>query len=292
MKKIVTTLLFLAVLAVGVSSAQELAKDKSLANWSFGVKGGIDYFRVEPYASASDNYWWKGKLSHYALQASWAAPFVFVDYTVNHWFGVGLELGWLHYNRSLSAPQAISGNPNIIAPEGTYLGNTADAVLYGSINITNLVAPYRKGGWRVISLYANGGFGGAWYRYKTPTTNGEFSNHLSFLGMVSLTTAFNVSKVWELFMEGQYRVYTREDLGGFPAPGRSVDALTFLVGVRWKLGGKKASNGGHSRNALLEDNGAQLLEEARAARRAAEEGIAAVNQRDCCCKSKSGRSRR
>ena len=281
MKKIVTTLLFLAVLAVGVSSAQERAKDKNLAKWSLGIKGGIDYYRVEPYATAPDSWWWKGSWANYALQASWAAPFVFVEYTANHWFGIGLELGWLHYNRSLQKRAFVAGTQNTYAPAGMYWGNTADAVLYGSVNLSNLVAPYRKGGWSKLSFYINAGAGGAWYRYKTPVTDDKYSNHLSFLGMVSATTAFNISKVWELFIEGQYRSYTKEDMGGYTAPGRSVDAITFLVGVRWKLGtgGKKSSDAGHERNALLKDNGAELLAEAIAAKKAAEDGITAANQR-------------
>jgi len=280
MKKIVTTLLFLAVLAVGVPSAQERAKDKNLAKWSLGIKGGIDYYRVEPYATAPDNWWWKGSWKDYALQASWAVPFVFVEYTANHWFGVGLELGWLHYNRSLKERAFVRGTQNTFAPAGMYWGNTADAVLYGSINLSNLVAPYRKGGWSKISFYINGGVGGGWYHYKTPE-DAKYQSHLTFLGMVSATTAFNVSKVWELFVEGQYRSYTKEDMGGFIAPGRSVDAITLLVGIRWKLGtgGKKSSDAGHERNDLLKDNGAELLAEAIAAKKTAEEGTAAANKK-------------
>ena len=280
MKKIVTILLFLTVLAVGVSSAQERAKDKNLAKWSLGIKGGIDYFRVEPYATAPDNWWWKGRWGDYALQASWAAPFVFVEYTANHWFGVGLELGWLHYNRSLNAKSYIPGSNGVYAPAGMYWGNTADAVLYGSVNLTNLIAPYRKGGWSKISFYINGGVGGGLYHYKTPKDD-KFQNSLSFLGLVSATTAFNINKVWELFIEGQYRSYTKENMGGFVAHGHSIDAITFLVGIRWKLGtgGTKSSDAGHERNALLKDNGAELLAEAIAAKKAAEDGIAAVNQK-------------
>lgn len=268
MKKIVTTLFFLAILTTFSAYAQERASDKNLAKWSFGFKGGINYFRVEPYAIAKDNFWapfWKS----YALQASWTVPMVFVEYTANHWFGVGLELGWLHYNRSLAVSNPVKGSRDIIAPAGMYWGNTADAVLYGSINLTNLIAPYRKGGWRAISLYANGGLGGAWYRYKTPVTDDKFSNHAAFLGMASLTTAFNVSKVWELFIEGQYRSYTKEDLGGFSAPGHSVDAIQFLVGVRWKLGAKASKE--HTRNELLQNDNSELLAAANAAKKAAEE---------------------
>lgn len=275
MKKVVLALFFLSVLSVSVVSAQQRAKDKNLAKWSFGVKGGIDYFRVEPYATAKEDFWfpfWKD----YALQASWSAPFIFAEYTANHWFGVGLELGWLNYNRSLSEPHKIKGE-NITAPSGMYWGNTLDAVLYGSINITNLVAPYREGGWRKVSMYFNGGFGGAWYRYSTP---GPKANNVSFLGLASITTAFNISKLWELFLEGQYRSYTKEDMGGYAAPGRSVDAIALLFGIRWKLGGaSKKSEVGHERNALLKDNSAELLAEATAAKKIAEEGVAAANQR-------------
>ena len=291
MKKIVTTLLFLAVLAVNISSVQgqERAKDKNLATWSLGIKGGIDYFRVEPYATATTDWWWKGSWRSYALQASWSAPFVFVEYTANHWFGVGLELAWLHYNRGLKESSYVPGTLNTFAPKGVYYGHTADAVLYGSVNLTNLVAPYRRGGWRVLSVYINGGFGGGWYHYRTPDDKSDKGgnnfvcngggNALTFLGMASITTAFNVSKVWELFMEGQYRSYTKENMGGFTAPGHSVDAITFLLGIRWKLGNPKASDKQHTRNELAQDNGAELLAEAIAAKKTAEDGVAAANQR-------------
>ena len=293
MKKLVSTLFFLMILAVGVSTAQERerAPDKNLAMWSFGIKGGLDYFRVEPYAVAPGRYWapfWKD----YSLQASWAVPFVFVEYTATHWFGVGLELGWLHYNRGVWTSTPLKGNPDIMVPTGVYYGHTADALLYGSVNLTNLVAPYRKGGWRRISLYINGGFGGGWYHYRIPgkadskgnvykksgnnfVCNGG-ENAFSFMGMASITTAFNVSKVWELFIEGQYRSYTKEDMGGFDAPGHSLDALALLIGVRWKVGaGGKKSEKEHIRNDLLQDNGSELLAAAKAPKQdpAENEGI-------------------
>jgi len=275
MRKFVTTLFLFGILAVGALTAQENVNEKkSIGKWSIALKGGLDYYRVEPYAIAPDNWWWKGKQKNYALQASWAVPMINVEYTANRWFGVGLELGWLNFNRGLSKPAPLKGDPTTIALPGVYYGNTLDAVLYGSINLTNLVAPHRKGGWRIINVYVNGGLGGALYFIKTPYTNDKYENHLSFLGMASLTTAFHVSKAWELFMEAQYRSYTKEDMGGLPASGHSVDALTFLVGIRWKIGGSSKKPGtayGHIRNDLPTDKNAELMAELAEAKKMAED---------------------
>ena len=276
MKKLVTTLFLLTILAVGFSTAQERVSDKDLAKWSIALKGGIDYYRVQPYATAADNFWWKGRWANYALQASWVAPMVNIEYTATRWFGVGLELGWLQYNRSLKEDRFVNGK---LAQQGMYWGNTADAVLYGSVNLTNSVAPHRKGGWKAISLYVNGGVGGAWYHYKTPDTGGKYKSDLAFLGMVSVTTAFNVSKAFELFMEGQYRSYTKDNMSGFSfTEDASTNAITFLVGLRWKIGGsskKPAPAYGHIRNAFPED-GTEALEKLK---KDAEEDRDAANKR-------------
>ncbi|MDR0829323.1 MAG: OmpA family protein [Prevotellaceae bacterium] len=244
MKKLIT-LSCVALFAISVS-AQELAYDKSYAKWSFGVKAGIDYYRVDPYAT--DGFktpLFGAKYDAYALQASWAVPALFFEYTINPYFGIGFEAGWLHYNRGVKG--RINPITGVQYADGRYLGSTIDGLVVGSINILNVVAPYRQGGWRKVSLYGNLGVGAGGYYYKHPDQE-KLTWHGTALGMASLSLAFNVSKSWELFLEGQYRSYTKEDMGGGVDGGRkSTDAIVGFFGVRYKLNATKATNG-HSRD--------------------------------------------
>jgi outer membrane protein OmpA-like peptidoglycan-associated protein/opacity protein-like surface antigen len=247
MKKITITLLCVMVLCGGIS-AQQFAYDKSYAKWSIALKAGIDYYRVDPYATEEATR--HGGV--YSLQASWAVPAFNVEYTINPYFGIGFEAGWMHYNRG------VRNDPNGFA-SGVYYGNTIDGIIYGSVNITNVVAPYRKGNWRKLSLYGNLGIGAGCYDYKRPQDE-KRSFHGSPVGMGSLTLAYNLNKGWELFLEGQYRAYTKEDMGGETLQGnKSTDAIVAFFGVRYKFKETKSLNG-HARSLYAPDYEANMAE--------------------------------
>ncbi|MDR1544833.1 MAG: OmpA family protein [Prevotellaceae bacterium] len=258
MKKLITTFFCATILVVGIS-AQELAYDKSYARWSLGVKGGIDYYRVAPYGTNGfKTHLFKWGYNSYFLQASWAAPSLFFEYSINPYFGIGMEVGWLNFNRGTIKDITYEG---VTAPAGVYLGSTVDALAVGSVNILNLMAPYRKNGWRKVSLYANFGIGGGFGSHKSPRDT-KWEHGGSFIGMAGLALAFNVSKNWELFLEGQYRSYTNERaLSKYNFNDRkSADAVIGFFGVRYKLNQRKDVNG-HARSLSAPEYDAYMAED-------------------------------
>ncbi|MDR1543402.1 MAG: hypothetical protein LBS50_03125 [Prevotellaceae bacterium] len=180
--------------------------DKNSARWSLGVKGGIDYFFVQPYAERDT------KFKTAVLQASWMAPVIFAEITHNDIFSYGLESGYFAYNR---------GNKSAVC-----LGGTIDAALYASFNLSNIADRYRYNLRKRISWYGQIGLGAGYYHYKNLySENGVSYNReadgfapLAFLGA---TCAINLSDNWELFFEGQYRAYFQKNMGG-----QSVKAFT------------------------------------------------------------------
>ncbi|MDR0812030.1 MAG: OmpA family protein [Paludibacter sp.] len=235
MKKI-----FLPIVILLVAS-NVFAQESEIARWSFGIKGGIDYYRVSPYASAPDDYWfpfWKD----YASQASFAAPILFVERTVNPYFGYGLEVGYFAYNRTTKNNGKYAGVE----------GGTLDAAIYGSVNVLNLINSKRLENWQRFNIYANFGLGGGWYHYDIETkANGrEKYNSGSPFGYLGLTAAYSISRPFELFLEGQYRSYTKDNMGGANVSSYSTDALALLVGLRYKIG---TANKTHTRNVSVEE---------------------------------------
>jgi outer membrane protein OmpA-like peptidoglycan-associated protein len=229
MKKISLSIAF--VFAVLSLFAQTQERPTDLSRWSMGVKGGIDYFRVYPYADNAKevDYFIK---SNYALQASWTAPSLFLEYSITPYFGIGLDAGYFAYNRGAKSFGGIKGR-------------TIDAALYGSVNLSNLISPQRVGFWRNVNLYANAGLGAGFYKYEFGT--GQDGNSISPMALTALNLAFNLGKAWELSLEGAYRYYTKNDLGGLNSPDKGIDALAATIGFRYKFNANKKT---HVRNML------------------------------------------
>ena len=229
MKKI-TVLALCAVFFANAYSQENSSVKSNFAHWSLGIKGGFDYYRVTPYG---DNF---------ISQTSWAAPNLFVQYDINPYFGLGLDAGMFNYDRSrLNA---------------TLLGKTIDVAFYGSVNLLNVFSIYSP----VVGLYGNAGFGAGFWNNEIPsiedgTTKGK---GISPMGFGSLALTFNIAPAWELFLEGQYRSYTNQWMGGegHPYPQSSADAVTALLGVRFKIGANSAKYG-HARN--MSDKDYRLL---------------------------------
>lgn len=229
MKKIILSVVFVFV-ALGIF-AQSQERPTDLSRWSLGVKGGIDYYRVFPYANNAESadYFMD---SNYALQASWTAPALFLEYSITPYFGIGLDAGYFAYNRGTKEYGGIKGR-------------TIDAALYGSLNLSNLISPQRVGFWRNVNLYANAGLGAGFYKYELG--NKIDGNSVSPMALAALNLAFNLGKAWELGLEGGYRCYTKEDMGGLVGKDTGTDALTATIGFRYKFNANKKN---HVRNML------------------------------------------
>ena len=188
-----------------------------LSHWSFAFKTGLDYFRVAP---VGDTYIGNG---------GWILPGLVLEYTKNPYFGMGLDLSYLTYNRS------------------TAKGHTLDLTAFASANLSNLLIPERTGFWSKVSFYGILGAGAGRYYYDL--YDGSNTGH-SFSPVITtaLLAELKLSDKWGLGFEGQYRSYIREDLGGAALSQLSSDAFTATVSLRYKFGSKQ-----HARNVSVQD---------------------------------------
>lgn len=234
MKKILLSVM-LMVGAITYTSAQqaEAPKTPDVSHWSAGVKAGIDYFRVAPSSTESSYMGFDGTMARYANNASWMAPGVVIEYTFNPLFGLGFDFSYLTYGRNTGS------------------GDTYDFTLYGSANLLNLLAPKRTGFWGKVNLYGNLGGGMGFYAYKVVGGPVHDKNDLnSPMAFASLNAEYRLSRVLSLGLEGQYRYYVREDLGGQSVNSLGCDALVASIGLRYKFTGKDKT---HVRDVSVSD---------------------------------------
>jgi len=216
-KNVVCLVIFAVFFGQNLSAQYNSVFDKNGARWSLGVKGGIDYFFVNPDAEDLT------KLGTAILQASWTAPVLFGEYTYNDIISFGLESGYFAYNRGGS--------------RGVYKGGTIDAAFYASFNFSNITNKNKLGESNRVSWYGNVGLGCSYYHYDNKyTDNKELKKGSGFtpLGFVSITLAINLTNYWELFAEGQYRAYLAKDMGGKDTKA-FTSAIAGFLGVRLKI---------------------------------------------------------
>jgi outer membrane protein OmpA-like peptidoglycan-associated protein len=211
--------------------APYLKAQDSLSHWSVGLKAGVDYYRVTPVSS-------KTGAANYIDDMGWTFPGLFLEYTINPLIGFGGSVDYLTYDRN------------------TAKGNTVDFTVFGSVNLANLLAPRRTGFWSRVGVYGSWGAGLGYYSSKIVSTGAEHSLS-SPLVTSALDMEYKLSNAWALGLEGQYRYYFREDLGGISSitsvDGSMVfgnDAFAVTIGLRYKFGTK---NKKHVRNMSIED---------------------------------------
>lgn len=225
----------LLAVAVTYASAQSTAETKAkadIAHWSAGIKAGVDYYRVTPSSTVTDYLFFENSWARYANNAAWTAPQIYVEYTFNPLFGLGADFSYLTYGRNTGA------------------GHTLDFTLYGSTNLSNLLAPKRAGFWGKVNIYGNLGAGLGFYSYSGVAGVTDGDNLKSPLAFAALNAEYRLSKVLSLGVEGQYRYYMRENLGGLSNNSLGSDALIGTIGLRYKFGGATKS---HVRDMSLEE---------------------------------------
>lgn len=191
------------VAAVADSTDNSVAKSEQINHWSLAVKGGIDYLRA---ADQKVNFEIGGV----------------VERTFNPRWGMGLEYMFLKNDH-----EACKGFP---AMEGY----NHDIALFGSVNLSNIIAPYRSAGWQKLNWFANAGLGATIYGYEFEGSEKETGAKL--LGVVSTDLEYNVAKYIALFLEAQYRMNSNSEQNGFHY-GRSFIGANF--GVRVMFGGER-----------------------------------------------------
>lgn len=223
MKKYFIVLMLLTGMVQLVPAQTETAKTpapEDVAHWSFGVKAGLNYYRLAPAGNGLVD------------AIGWTFPGLFAEYTINPLFGMGAELQFLSFNRAGA------------------LGNTLDGNIYGSVNMLNLFIPERDrtGFWGRMNTFVNFGLGLQSSRYDI--TGGASGNGLSAVVPTTLKFEFPINDLFAVGAEAQYRFYLNESIGGLPVNGLSTDAFVAAASLRYKLG---ANDKKHVQNMTMDE---------------------------------------
>lgn len=182
------------------------------SHFSFAANAGLNYYFVEP----------KGK--NIISTTSWSFPSISVEYTINHLWGIGINSTSSKYNRSSGA------------------GNTTDFSLFASLNVLNLISPYREGIGKKTGIYLYLGTGiASYYSNLLPPTYANIENtSTSVVNTLGINFEQNISKSFALMVGGQIRQYAKDDIGGLPTEKSWGSAgLIGLIGIRYKHVSKK-----------------------------------------------------
>lgn len=183
-------------------AADSVAADASagLNHWSVAVKGGASLFR------GLDN----------KIQPQFGAQ---VDYTVSPLWGLGLEYLYQMNDREKSA--------NNVEFDGT----VQDIDLFGSVNISNILAKYRSEAWQKLNIYVNGGAGVSLYSWEAGKNDeSDITPLLVGGGLIE----YNFCKNFAVGVEGRGK-WTKESCNAYGA-GNKLN-LGGNVLFRYKFGG-------------------------------------------------------
>jgi len=204
-----------------------------VSHWSFGIKGGTNYFRVAPGALT------RGDQFHLIFGGN-------LEYSINPLVGLGVEYMYNPYGHDyqLNATQT-----------GKLEGRTHDVLMYASINLMNLLVPNRTAFWSKMNIYGDAGVGVGFYQFKLSDASGNVIVDSRDLGdgvpetpmaKLGLNMEYNISRTIALGGEVQYRYYDRTNLGGYTISKGNSDALTATIGLKFKLGANGSKQ--HARN--------------------------------------------
>jgi outer membrane protein OmpA-like peptidoglycan-associated protein len=200
-----------------VAKTTTFTENTPVSHWSVGIKGGINYFRISASTiNRTDQF-------HLTLGGM-------VEYTINPLVGLGVEY--------MNNPYGCRTNTVDIT------GGTNDAVLFGSINLSNLLLPNRSGKSK-FDVYGKGGFGFAFYNFSLDHAGTQTDQ--SAMVTLALNVEYNLSRSLSLGLEGQYRYYNwkLEQVN----TTYNTETANATIGLRYKFGatGKKQ----HARNISL-----------------------------------------
>ncbi|HET9572042.1 MAG TPA: OmpA family protein [Bacteroidales bacterium] len=223
--------LFSLLVGFALVSAQEVKVDTLVPtqrvwtsipvnHWSFVLKGGLNNYLMAPPAPTSAD----------RINLSFGGA---LEYTFNPFIGLGLEYVRSDYSRPYT----------YLNTTGSMEGATNDVLLFSSVNLSNVLSPYRDGFWRNLNIYGDAGAGIA--MYKSALDGATLSGQNVLVGKLALNAELNVSKVLGVSLEGRYHQYDALNMAGGRS-NRNVDALMLMLGLRFKLGSML-----HARNISL-----------------------------------------
>ncbi len=197
------------------SADTAVAKQKGINHWSLGVKGGVNYMKNAPLAD-----------SERTLGGSINGQFgVFTEATFNPRWGLGLEYVFAMNNQG--------GEPGFVS----FDGKKHNITLFSSINLSNIVSPYRRAGLQKLNVYFNPGVMcaiGTWENVENiyvPYDSPSATWGLSGKGAIE----YNVSNYVAVGLEGGVLWHAREYS---PLHDASYMADANLT-VRYKFGGER-----------------------------------------------------
>lgn len=214
---------------------RESSPSANFSHWSGGVHLGGSYFRSGP--GIYSKYIYGGPIHPINISG------LFVEYTANPLFGVGAEYSYISYGRDYD----LFGTG---VKTGTFLGETQDAIVFMSTNLSNLFNPQRPLYNRVFNTYFDFGVGLGFYNYKFEQAPNAAYEGVSPMSKMGFRFEYSLSRKVSLNFEAQYRFYDRSDLGG-NTYSTHCDALAVTLGLRRKFnatGGKR-----HVRNITLKE---------------------------------------
>ena len=205
------------VTRVVTAKTSSISENIPVNHWSVAIKGGINYFRISATTiNRTDQF-------HLTVGGK-------LEYTINPLVGLGLE-----YTNN---PFGCRTHTVVIT------GGTNDAILFGSVNLSNLLLPNRTGKSK-FNVYGDGGIGFAFYNFSLDHAVNQTDQ--SGMATLGLNAEYTLSKSLSLGLEGQYRYYNwkLEQVNTM----YNTDALTATIGLRYKFAatGKKQ----HARNVSL-----------------------------------------
>lgn len=216
-KKFVFALALTATLAATAQIESAKKKDpKDASKWSFAIKSGANTLRGMQYKNTLD----RPVNLDLGLE---------LEHSFTPLFGLGFE--YLYQN-----------NDNRF-----FDSNIHQTSLFGSLNLTNVVAPYRTGNWQKFNAYTNlgGGLGFSNWEYMGGKSKDVQTSMAAFAG---LNLEYNVSQRCAIGLEGQYRWNSSAEYNPWSYRGNK-DLYSVHLSLRWKLGNKE----NHIRNISVTD---------------------------------------
>lgn len=216
-KGMVSSILFVCATVFAAAQDVETCTNVPVSHWSVGLKGGAAYVTVAP-TPVRD-----GDRLHLMLGGT-------VEYSINPLAGIGLELVDIPYGGDVTPTLSLEANTFDLAP-------------YFSVNLSNLLFPYREGFWKKTNIFSEIGAGYGFYYHSL--NNGPTKHASTMLAKAGINAEYNMNEKWALAIEGQYRYYDDADMGGAVIQKGNCEALTVSIGLRYKfnVNGKK-----HARN--------------------------------------------
>lgn len=200
-----------------------------LTHWSLGIKTGANYFRVATQPIKRMNQ------IHMIVGGT-------VEYSFSPLVGMGLEFIHNPFSRNYS----ILPDKDSIA--GSFKGASNDLILYGSMNLANLLNPYRLSNSQKLNVFLNAGVGYCLYKNSLDMIDpNEYD--MSPLATLGVNIEYNVSNSIALGLEGKYNQYHRKLINGNSS--EKSNALNLSIGLRYKI--NSTENKQHARNISMCD---------------------------------------